>query len=197
MCLQDSRSWKPSTLVSDPRGADVYHLGILPDAPSTRLLPVPTRYGGRFEGVGEEVKASMLAFLERLTATHAPSTVSSLASELAAFGRFLASLDEPPASLAELDRRRHIEPYLAATARARRLRDNEPIGVEERRNRVIALSRFLADITEWDWHEAPTRRLVFPRDVLLGDTFARHDGDAHRQQVGVRRPNDQRPARAG
>jgi hypothetical protein len=32
---------------------------------------------------------------------------------------------------------------------------------------------------------------------VLSDTFARHDGDADLQHVGVRRRNDQRSARAG
>ncbi len=68
-------------------------------------------------------------------------------------------------SIADLDRRRHIETYLTAIATATREIDGEPIGIEHRRGRVIALHCFLNDIGQWGWPEAPPRRLVFPRDT--------------------------------
>jgi integrase len=68
------------------------------------------------------------------------------------------------ASIAELDRRRHIETYLTAVADATRERDGLPISIEEQRGRIIAVSCFLNDIGQWDWPEAPPRRLIFPRD---------------------------------
>ena len=60
----------------------------------------------------------MVAYLERLQGTHARSSVQGTASELAHFGRFLARHDPGLASLALLDRQRHIEPYLTEVAAA-------------------------------------------------------------------------------
>ena len=57
-----------------------------------------------------------------------------------------------------------IEAWLAALARAR-LRDGNPISTGYRRNRIIAVRRFLTDITEWDWPAAPARTLIFSRDL--------------------------------
>ena len=118
----------------------------------------------RFGGVAEPIAASFVCYLERLVATHAPATIKGIAARLAAFGRHLATVDPDLASLAGLDRRRHIETYIASLADARRAHDGAPISVGERRNRLITLARFLADIAEWGWPEAPTRRLIFPRD---------------------------------
>ncbi|MPZ89942.1 MAG: tyrosine-type recombinase/integrase, partial [Nitriliruptorales bacterium] len=74
------------------------------------------------------------------------------------------AVDTALASFSDLDRRRHVETYLAAVARATR-RDGNPIAVSERRARIITVNRFLADITEWGWPTAPARQLLFPRDI--------------------------------
>jgi hypothetical protein len=84
---------------------------------------------------------------------------------LGQFGRHLAEVDPGLDSLARLDRRRHIETYLAAVAKARRAVDGAPISVEERRCRIISLNCFLNDIGQWGWPEAPPHRLVFPGDI--------------------------------
>lgn len=68
-------------------------------------------------------------------------------------------------SLTGLDRQRQIEPYLNAVAAATAQGTDRIISVGEQRNRIITLGRFLADIGEWGWPDAPARRLVFPRDV--------------------------------
>src|ERR1019366_8885428 len=49
----------------------------------------------------------------------ARQTVTGRATHLAQFGRFLAEVDPDLSSLAELDRRRHIEPWLSAVTEAR------------------------------------------------------------------------------
>ena len=87
------------------------------------------------------------------------------ATKLGQFGRHLATVDPGLDSLARLDRRRHIESYLAAVAKATRAIDGAPISVEERRGRVITINCFLNDIGQWGWPEAPPRRLIFPRDI--------------------------------
>ena len=92
--------------------AVIYHLG----APAE---PVPKRstlgrwsWERHLDGVSPQVRRPMIAYLERLQGTHARSSVQGAASELAHFGRFLARHDPGLASLALLDRQRHIEPYL-------------------------------------------------------------------------------------
>ena len=63
--------------------------------------PGPRAIGPRSDGAGtsiskgstEELRRSMVAYLERLSATLSRSTVSGTASELAHFGRFLTAID--------------------------------------------------------------------------------------------------------
>jgi integrase len=91
--------------------------------------------------------------------------VQDTASELAHFGRFLARHDPGLASLALLDRQRHIEPYLNEVAAAVNHRTGQPITAPTARQRIQAVGRFLDAIAEWGWPGAPGRRLVFPRDA--------------------------------
>ena len=141
----------------------LYHLGILDHPPSRSR--VGRTYAHRFDGVPPALRASFSAYTERLGATHAPSTIGGIVTCLAQFGRFLGATDPELSSLAALDRRRHIEPWLAALAERKSQRDGVPLSVGDRRNRVLTLGRFFADIAEWEWPEAPSRRLVFSRDV--------------------------------
>ena len=39
------------------------------------------------------------------------------------------------------------------------------MSIGERRQRISAVGRFLTDIAEWGWPDAPARRLIFPRDM--------------------------------
>jgi integrase len=144
--------------------AVLYHLGVLPEAPSL-LGAARQSWADRMAGVADAIRASFVAYLERLTGTHAPSTVSGRASRLASFGRFLAEIDPDLASLAELDRRRHIEPWLSSLTQARSSRSGLPVAVPERHNRILAVRSMLDDIAEWGWEEAPPRRLIFARDL--------------------------------
>ena len=107
------------------------------------------------------LRPSFVAYLDRLTATHSRGTVTGTASRLNHFAAHLAAVDPALASLAELDRRRHIETYLTATAAAINSRTGAPIQASERRGRVLAVHCLLNDIAEWGWPEAPNRRLVF------------------------------------
>ena len=60
------------------------------------------------------IRATMIAYLERKRATCQPKTVSAIATRLTHFGVFLADADPGLDSIAALDRRRHIEPYLTS-----------------------------------------------------------------------------------
>lgn len=141
----------------------LFHLGILPDPPSSARGPVPLVQ--RLGDVREPIRAALVAYLERKQATCATGTVSSLASRLTSFGRFLAVIDPDLTSLADLDRCRHIEPYLTWLVHAPNSKRDGDISVAERARRVWALANLLADITAWGWPQAPTRQLVFRDDV--------------------------------
>ena len=83
----------------------------------------------------------MVAYLERLQGTHARSSVQGTASELAHFGRFLARHDPGLASLALLDRQRHVEPYLNEVAAAVNHRTGAPIAASTAKQRIQSLGR--------------------------------------------------------
>lgn len=145
--------------------AVIYHLG----APAE---PVPKRstlgrwsWERHLDGVSPQLRRPMTAYLERLQATLARSSVQGAASDLAHFGRFLARHDPGLASLALLDRQRHIEPYLNEVASAVNHRTGQPISPSTAKQRIQTAGSFLDAIAEWGWPEAPARRLVFPRDA--------------------------------
>lgn len=141
----------------------LFHLGVL-DSPAPPAL-VPQPWEQRMHGVPEVLRTSFVAYLERKRVTCAAKTVSSLATRLAHFGRFLAACDPDLASVAELDRRRHVEPYLTALVETVNTKTGATITVADRARRVLAVSNFLAEITEWGWPEAPPRRLLFRADI--------------------------------
>ncbi|MGI5182313.1 tyrosine-type recombinase/integrase [Dactylosporangium sp. CA-152071] len=144
--------------------ATLFHLGIIEVTPPNRRRRDHTGHAHHFGGVPAWLAARLGDYTTALIGTHAPSTCDGIAIRLAHFGRHLAAIDPGLDSLAQLERQPHIETYLAAVA-AGRLRGGQPISVGEQRNRVITLGRFLTDITDWGWPDAPPRRLVFPRDV--------------------------------
>jgi integrase len=145
--------------------AVLYHLGVVEITPPNRRRRDHLDRSHHFGGVPAWLATRLQDYTERLIGTHAACTIDGIAIRLAHFGRHLAQRDPTLTSLAGLDRHKHIETYLAAVATATRLHGGQPISVGEQRSRIITLGRFLADITEWGWPDAPARRLVFPRDI--------------------------------
>jgi integrase len=141
----------------------LFHLSILASPPESGPKPVP--FADRLAGITPQIAAAMTAYLDRKMATCKPKTVSSLATRLMHFGRFLTAADPGLPGLAALDRRRHIEPYLASLADAVNSKNDGVITIGERHCRVLAVRNFLADITAWGWEDAPSRQLVFPGDT--------------------------------
>ncbi|TDB95069.1 integrase [Nonomuraea longispora] len=139
----------------------LFHLGIIDTLPK---MSGPVPFAERLAEVSEPIRATMIAYLERKRATCQPKTVSALATRLKHFGLFLAHIDPELTSIAELDRQRHIEPYLAFLVDAVNPKNGEIITVADRSRRVIALTGFLTDITEWGWEQAPARKLIFRDD---------------------------------
>lgn len=156
------KGWKHyQAAVSNTRRV-LFHLQVL-SAPKTAASAVA--FADRLQGATPAVQATLVAYLERKRATCAPKTVSCLATRLKHFGVFLARVDPALRSIADLQRRRHIEPYLSAQVDAINTKSNQVITVAERARRVLALAGFLTDITEWGWPDAPARRLVFRDDI--------------------------------
>ncbi len=140
----------------------LFHLGVLPSPPGDPRSR--TGLSGHCSGVAEPLRGLLLDYCAQASATHAPATVKGTASSLANFGRFLASCDPPVIDLATLQRRSHIEPWLAALANAHHP-DGTAISIGHRRGQILAVRQFLADIAEWDWAAAPQRTLIFARDI--------------------------------
>jgi len=145
----------------------LYHLGMLSRPPTRRAVTDAESFDQRLLrfGVTDRIRPTFVTYLQRLQATLSPATVSGRATHLGQFGQHLAHVDPSLPSIADLDRRRHIETYLTAIRTATRQADGAPIATEHRRGRVIALHCFLNDIGQWGWPEAPPRRLIFPRDT--------------------------------
>jgi len=141
----------------------LFHLGTL-DSPNPPAL-VPLTLAQRMVDIPEPLREAFVGYLHRKSATCRPKTVSSLATRLSQFGRFLGQIDPDLTSLAELDRRRHIEPFITSLLDATNTMTGEPISAADRARRIHAASNFLAEITEWGWDDAPPRRLIFTADL--------------------------------
>ena len=141
----------------------LFHLGIL----DTQARPAVTALTleQRMVDVPAALRSAFVAYLNRKYATCVPKTVSSLATRLAHFGRYLAAADPSLTSLNQLDRRRHIEPFITSLTTATNSVTGEPITVADRIRRIHAVGNFLAEITEWGWDDAPPRRLIFRTDL--------------------------------
>jgi len=144
--------------------AVLYHLGAHVE-PAAKHTPGRWGWEQHLDGVAPAIRPTLVAYLECCQGTRACSTVRGMASRLAHFGRHLAAVDLGLESLAELDRQRHIEPWLHQVAQARHPRCGTPLSASERRSRILTVGRMLADIAEWGWAQAPGRRLLFDRDV--------------------------------
>ncbi len=156
------RAWANDRSLVHAAHRVLFHLGIL-DAPPEDPRRRPG-LAGHYSGVAEPLRTLFLDYCTQAAATRAPATVKSIASHLAGFGRFLASVDPPLTDLTALDRRAHIEPWLAFLAQARHP-DGTPMSAGHRRGQILTIRQFLADIAEWGWPAAPARTLIFARDI--------------------------------
>ena len=143
----------------------MFHLGVFTEQPVNATSLLRQSFAQRMRYATPALQESFVAYLDRLTATHSRGTVTGTATRLNHFAAHLAAVDPALMSLADLDRRRHIETYLTATAEAMNSRTGAPIQASERRGRILAVHCLLNDIAEWGWPEAPKRRLVFRSDI--------------------------------
>jgi len=140
----------------------LFHLDII-DTPPVAVNQ-PDTLEERFADCTPALRPLFVAYLERKLGTCRPKTVSSLATRLAHFGRFLAALDPELDSLSALDRRGHIEPFLNSTANAVSSITGELVTVADQARRIRAVEHMLVEISEWGWTDAPPRRLIFRSD---------------------------------
>ena len=143
----------------------MFHLGVFTEQPVNATSLLRQSFAQRMRYATPALQGSFVAYLDRLTATHSRGTVTGTATRLNHFAAHLAAVDPALMNLADLDRRRHIETYLTATAEAMNSRTGAPIQASERRGRILAVHCLLNDIAEWGWPEAPKRRLVFRSDI--------------------------------
>ena len=143
----------------------LFHLEVLRQPPTNPTTLLRQSFAQRMNAATDVLRPTFVAYLDRLTATHARQTVTSTASRLNTFAAHLTEIDPELPGLDSLDRQRHIETYLTATAAAVNSRTGTPLSTTERRGRVLALHCMLNDICEWGWSQAPTRRLVFASDL--------------------------------
>lgn len=143
----------------------LFHLGVLDTPPVNVTTLLRQSFSQRMRDASPALRPTFVAYLDRLIATHARSTVTSTASRLNHFAAHLAQVDPALRTLADLDRRRHIETFLTVTATGCSSRGGGPLSASERRGRVLAIHCLLNDISQWGWPDAPTRRLVFTADI--------------------------------
>ncbi len=140
----------------------LFHLDIIdtPPEPASR----PDSLDDRFADCSPVLRPLFVGYLERKLGTCRPKTVSSLATRLAHFARFLTEHDPDLDTLAGLDRQRHIEPYLNSTVTAISTTSGNTVTIADQDRRIRAVENMLSEITEWGWTDAPARRLIFRSD---------------------------------
>jgi integrase len=141
----------------------LFHLGIVDTLPPH--WQGPKSFAERMADVAPPLRQAFVAYLERKSGICQEKTVSAIATRLAHFGRFLAQTDPGLSSLADLDRCRHIEPYLNSLATAVNTKDGQPITRADQDRRIRAVAGFLSDISECGWENGPARRLIFRSDM--------------------------------
>ncbi len=161
--MQTGKQWRHYRAALNGAHRVLFHLGIL-GAPPPHWQQRKT-FTERVVDVPPALQGAFVAYLERKTGTCRADTVTCMATRLVHFGRFLGEIDPGLTSLADLDREKHIEPYLNSVATATNSKNAEPITTADQARRVLSVSSFLSDITEWGWADAPQRRLVFRSDV--------------------------------
>lgn len=155
------RTWKHYRATARATRTVLFHMGVLPALPEPAQQRWP--FTRRVEGVPEPMHSILVRYLQAKSATCQPVTVSGIATRLAHFGRVIAAIDAQ-ATPATITRVGHIEPWLAALPGTGNTKTGGCLSRAEQARRILAVATFLSDITEWDWPEAPNRRLLFSSD---------------------------------
>jgi integrase len=145
-----------------------YQLGSL-SAPPRQSGPVavgPVVHAG---GVRQPlIRTEVVRYVTTIATTLRPSTVAGRTKALRVFFDYLAEQHPEVTRLDQIERTRHIEPYLAwAPNRPWRGRNREgrTVGLVVFHQDVVDLRCFFEDIAGWGWASAPPRRLLFYGDI--------------------------------
>ena len=113
-----------------------------------------------------EIRATILDYLDARSAVLRPKTIAKLTSALATFGEFLTDEFPDIASIGDLERC-HVQAFLTWTAsrECRNYHRGRTVGPFVTAHAAIVLRGFFDDITEWEWPQAPARRLMFTSDI--------------------------------
>ena len=158
---QTGRTWKHYRATSTATRTVLFHMGVLPVLPQTFEQRWP--FARRMASVPEPMHSILVRYLQAKSVTCRPNTVSGLATRLAHFGTTVAALD-PAATPATMDRVHHIEPWLVGLTHAPNTKTGGILSTAEQARRILAVANFFSDISEWDWPEAPVRRLLYSSD---------------------------------
>jgi integrase len=136
----------------------LYHLGIF-----QRVATHASAGDGSWEHQLNRVRTPELRevvrrYLRQLAAVLKPGTVAGYANTLCQFSAFVEALDPGLSSFGQLRRERHLEPWLVEVS-------HRPLSASHRRGLVMEVKRFLDDLEEWGWEQAPRRRLLFAQDL--------------------------------
>jgi integrase/recombinase XerD len=107
-------------------------------------------------------------YLEQVTVSLRPSTVTHIEHDLRRFGTWLTTNYPDVASCAELQRE-HIEAFKTWLSTTPTPRTGKPLNRVSIKNTLINLHCFFNRITEWGYPNAPARPLVFIGDLPIID----------------------------
>lgn len=137
----------------------------------------PTGAGGRAKTLAElaaqitqpEIRATVAAYLDAVSATLTEATVRVRAHDLVTFAEYLSIHHPDIDRLAQLTRHPHIEGFLAWNQtrlwRGRVAGTQRQISIDRARTTVIAVRGFLADLAMWGWPDRPRGPLLWSADA--------------------------------
>lgn len=145
----------------------LFHAGILPTAP-LRYQPSPARSREElWEDIPVPLRRLVWRYLDQMNTVRAPDTVKNIEGYLRRFFAWLARTEPHVAHLQQITRG-HIESFkqwLQTTICA----TGKPYHRHTISATLSALRGFCQTLQEWDWPEAPQKRLVFANDLPLSD----------------------------
>ena len=126
----------------------------------------PAEHAARI--VQPQIRREVVRYAEIIATTLRPSTAQMRIKAIRVLADWLATEHPEVARLDQLDRSRHIEPFLV-WSRSRPWRgpngDGKTVGMTVFHHDLVDLRVFFEDIAEWGWAAAPQRRLIFLSDL--------------------------------
>lgn len=108
-------------------------------------------------------------YLETVATTLSPGTMSAKRQSLIAFAEYLQQHHPDVRRLSDLDRQRHVEPFLiwnrTRPYRGRKGYLDRPIAASTAYRAVGDVRLFFSDLSLWGWAERPRRQLLFDTDT--------------------------------